>query len=236
MTKLIRAIDGKVFPRTEEKEGLTVRRLKERDTLRYAPRVLELLHASYSRLFVEGDTPSLSQAAVDDHFGDTKENIDRQVGRMETYLKTGHSAYWLAFNSVYPCSDELVGVLKTSASRPGKLKGFYQSPNCFINDLAARFEGLTVSRALMHVALTDFRGGRHVLLNAQDGNEQENEWLLGLGFQDMGAIEPFEVGEEALGLHRYVADGKVAVRGLQAALLDQSPWLADSIDCPPQKP
>lgn len=236
MKDLIRAIDGKVFPRAEENEGLTVRRLNEHETHRYAPRVLELLHVSYLRLFVEGDRPSLSRKAVDDHFGATNENVNRQIERMGSYLKTGRTAYWLAFDGIYPQTDELLGVLKTSTSWPGKLKGLYQSPNCFINDLATRHEGLTVSRALMHVALTDFRESRQVLLGAQDGNDQENKWLLDLGFQDMGAIEPFEVGGEALGLHRYVADGKVAVRGLQAALLNQSPWLTDSIFYPPQKP
>lgn len=230
--KKIERIDGATFHRNgSENSGLTVVRLHDRhqNIERAAPNILEVMHATYTRLFTaptkDRPIPPLTKEAVTRKFSPSRENIARQTDRMHGSIVNG-AAYWLLKLGSYPNGEAIDGFIKTTPSKPGKLRYFVELPNCFVGDLATSREDLDDSRALMFVALSDFREDRKVALNAQEGNDTENAWLAESGFEDLGPIGSLEIAGEDLGQHRYE---HVAVAGLRRALIAQAPWLANGL-------
>lgn len=228
--KNLESIDGMTFHRSgAEKTGLTVARLPLRKAEKTAPHILEIMHASYTRLFTEptetNPEPLLSKGAVNTQFGPARENITRQAETMKRSLASG-AAYWILKLGSYPNGDGIVGFAKTTPSKPGKLRRFVEPANCFIGDLVTAGDDLDDSRALMFTAITDYRDDRKVVINAQDGNDTENAWLIESGFEYQGAIGPLNIGGDRLGQHRYV---HLSVGGLSRILTAQAPWLADGL-------
>ncbi|MBI1856993.1 hypothetical protein HY003_02395 [Candidatus Saccharibacteria bacterium] len=244
-------INGMTFHRSGEVEGITVNRIPLRDTLRFAPEILKIMHSAYMRQFVEvvpteddvldsreitrsqnelypAKTGSrLSAGAVNAQFG--PDNIVRQTLRMNESIKDG-STYWITRSGSYPNnSHDYNGVLKTSPSAPGKISRFFKSPNCFVNDMATTEEDTGIWSAMMFTGLSDFRDDRKVVTRAQAGNDVENSWLKEVGFEDKGKVGYLEIGGEQVGQYNYEA-GSVSI--VRVALLQMEPWLADGLPHP----
>jgi hypothetical protein len=131
------------------------------------------------------------------------------------------SSYWIARADMPEYNWGVCGVIKTTPSRPSKLKPWVE--NCFLNDIAAAVEGHGLGSVLMYTALSDYDDDRKVLLNAFVGNDVANQWFEDLGFETQDIkVDPFMIGEIALPQVRYEA---VAVGGVKEALQAARPWL-----------
>jgi ribosomal protein S18 acetylase RimI-like enzyme len=216
------------FPK-DSHSMISIERVTAKKAHNSAPLIQSILLAAYEQRF-EREIPLLSPGAVRQHLFDPKDPdfVAAQEQLISEGLDNGVT-YWKA--SQTDASEDIIGVAKTSPSRPRSLNPirWFDPPNCFLNDIDVlpRVAGQSVGSALMYVALSDFEDDRRVVLHAFYKNKPTNDWFERLGFVASAvAIADFEVGEERIPQIQYEA---LAISGVKAELVRQRPWLAQAL-------
>ncbi len=212
-----------IFEPPSGPERIVVKRVLPATIEQYAPKILGVLHAAYTRRFVE-ELEVLSQRAVNRRF-DAHANEKSQAERMRASMAKG-STYWVAEPVGYVRPDDVFGVVKTSPSRAGIINRLVGEPNCYINDVDTVAEGHGIGSALLFVALGRFEDDRTAVLDAVADNPRTNNWFEQIGFRARERMpNHLEIDEERLDQVRYEAE--VGVGGVRRTLIERKLWLAD---------
>jgi hypothetical protein len=181
--------------------------------------VLGVLQAAYTRVHVDtlGVIPAEHVADTFDPF--TEEAIAAQAERMQHYMETQGSRYWLALDTtgfVGKQIGEVVGVVKISPSRPGGLGKIWGPPNAYLNDVAVSRPAERIATALLYEGLGDYDEDKEFVTDGQRVNTPANNWFARLGAVEKGKAKgTLDIGETKL---QQVRMGGVAIGDVREAL------------------
>ena len=206
---------------------LLISRVDESQAARLARPILRVLSGAYQRQY-EDELGILPPGSASEYFAaDNAERIRQQEERMQTYIKAG-STYWVASLGRYVSPGDIVGIVKTSPSRPSLVHKLRITPaNCYINDIAVTVPRKGIGSALLKVALDDYDPALSVAVaDALPGSEPFFEAAAMYSVETLAnQFAPLEIGSVAL--HEQMTRYESTFSGLMKyGLMTHNEWIA----------